>query len=189
MPRMAEFRYKTAKALRLGMPAALIVIGILTIAGCIYLPGPEHPRTPSGRDVRKVVGDLQSDKPLRVGAASRDLVLRLLGPPKLRTAHDLAIGYDCRTIAGHHFGLCVDSNGDREIGPYIFFVPGNVYAHHLLFLEFDPNGSLKRYQLTRLNYGWYQSAFEAPWKQFLQTVPDEPTTLPSERRATTEPAG
>jgi hypothetical protein len=115
------------------------------------------------------------------------MVLRLLGPPNLRTSHDLAIGYDCRIIAGHHLGLCVYHTAVEAGGRDTIFFPDNVWAHHLLFLEFDQNGLLKRYKLLRLGYVWNQSASEPPWKEFIQTVPDEPTTLPSERRTTTEP--
>jgi len=78
-------------ALRLGLRATLIIIGILTIAGCIYIPVPEHPRTSQGIDVGKVLGAAGSDKPLRPDSASRELVLKFLGTPNDRTDHDGAL--------------------------------------------------------------------------------------------------
>lgn len=55
MPLVPAARSCIIIALRFGLPAALIIIGILTIAGCVYIPVPEHPRTTQGIDAEESV--------------------------------------------------------------------------------------------------------------------------------------
>ena len=136
-------------ARRLGLPATLIIIGILTIAGCIYIPVPEHPHTTQGTDAEKVLGAERSDKPLRPGSASRELVLEFLGTPDDRTDHDGAFAYNLNAIAGRRFGLCVYGDNDR---PAMFSYPATDRVKYFLLLRFDRKGVLQRYQLTRASH-------------------------------------
>jgi hypothetical protein len=135
-------------AVRFGVPAALIIAGMLTIAGCIYIPVPEHPRTTDGKDVGGLLGPEHSDKPIRPGLATRDLVLAILGKPDDRTDHDIAFAYKLNAITGRRFGLCVsDPNALRS---EFSWAPTDSIGYFLL-LKFDRQGVLRQYQLERLS--------------------------------------
>jgi len=136
-------------ALRLGSPATLIIIGMLTIAGCVYIPVPEHPRTAHGADVREVLGAEGTDKPIRPGVANRDVVLRLLGEPDDRTEHDLGFAYHLTAIAGHRFGFCVADDETERTGRRYFAYPATDRVPYFLLLRFDHQGVLRQYQLKR----------------------------------------
>jgi hypothetical protein len=142
---MRPTRSKFVIALSIGTPATLIIIGMLAIAGCIYIPVPEHPRTRDEREIDKLVGPIQSGKPIRAGFTTRDMALGILGKPDLRTTHDLAFAYRLSAIAGHRFGLCVADEAQM--------IPATDRVDYYLALEFDREGVLLRYHLKRSRDG------------------------------------
>jgi outer membrane protein assembly factor BamE (lipoprotein component of BamABCDE complex) len=66
-------------SVRLLLPLALILLGIGTLSGCLFIPA--FNPTIEGRNAAKEVGDAGSRTPIQVGRATRADVLRTLGHP------------------------------------------------------------------------------------------------------------
>jgi hypothetical protein len=66
------------KTFRESVAIALVVVGMLALIGCIYIPGSFQPSGGGPRPETKV-GKANSDKPVRVGRSTREDVLRELG--------------------------------------------------------------------------------------------------------------
>ena len=80
------------------LPMLLTVLGICLLAGCFYLPLPEHPirdpaqnkKDPLPKDFRHILGDVNSKLPIRPGMA-RAQVLSVLGKPNYRSTDNESI--------------------------------------------------------------------------------------------------
>lgn len=147
----------------------------LTGCGCIGLPLTEHPETKSHQDVRSLVGDAKSGRPVRIGVTNRPEVLDQLGEPVLEAAGGRAIGYEYKVNATKWYGpLIVNS---KAIFPLIRrYTP----AYYYLFLEFDESNVLRRFDLRR-RWGYEYPPDESPdsrqklWAAFLAAVPASKT--------------
>ena len=74
------------------LPILLIALGVSLLAGCFYLPLPEHPirdpeqnkKDPLPKDFRHILGDVNSKSPIRPGL-TRAQALSVLGKPNYRS--------------------------------------------------------------------------------------------------------
>ena len=113
------------------LPMMLAMAGLWLLAGCFYLPLPEHRSENAKKDFRKLVGDANSKKPIRAGHITRAEVIAVLGPaeyasdavpvavynqpdPVASTDHS-AIGYVLRTEGGAWvWPLCFTAWPDKQ---------------------------------------------------------------------------
>lgn len=113
------------------LPATLALLGAWLLVGCIYVPwGDKVP--PGQRDVRPLVGKQKSDRPIRVGSATREDVLRIAGNPN-------GVASDSRTW----FYQWSAENGGWFM-PLCFAIEP-AWRDYTLSLEFGDDGRLKRF--------------------------------------------
>lgn len=74
------------------------------LEGCAF-PLVEHPQTKSGQEVRSLVGDGQSDRPVKVGLTTRAQIMSQLGEPDWRTGGDEELGYEYVVNATRWFDI------------------------------------------------------------------------------------
>lgn len=116
------------------LPIVLIALGLYLLVGCIYIP--MFGRTTDGKNVRRAVGDANSRRPLRVSRASRDDVLRVLGPPYVAASDGSALAYTWRVQNG------------IAIWPFCFMAD-SIDGMRTLVLRFDQAGKLQSYNLMK----------------------------------------
>jgi hypothetical protein len=80
------------------LPLFLAALGLWGLAGCFYLPTPEHPTDKKQADVRELVGGADSKRRLRPGVATRDSVTAVLGPPAWVSKDRRSIAYTLDTV-------------------------------------------------------------------------------------------
>lgn len=118
------------------LPILLLGIGLWLLAGCFYLPLPEHV-TGHQKDFRKAVGDANSKRPLQVGVATREQVIALLGQPPFYSHDGRSIAYALTTEGGAWvYPLCFDAEGTHQ----------RVYA---IRLDFDAANMLTSWDTAR----------------------------------------
>ena len=61
------------------LPSVLIVAGLLVLSGCFFIP--TFNTTLQGTNVGSQVGDARSDRPIRVGLATRAQIIAMFGNP------------------------------------------------------------------------------------------------------------
>jgi outer membrane protein assembly factor BamE (lipoprotein component of BamABCDE complex) len=117
---------------RRGLPILLICIGLFGLSGCLYIPWIKTRESPEERDLRTVVGDAKSNRPLRVGITDREQVLRLLGEPTAASPDGRILAFVQRFDVGVYF-VPVCLSVDRAKTQFV------------LRLDFDAEGRLVRY--------------------------------------------
>ena len=123
---------------RLIPPVLLIIFGLWLLHGCIYIP--TFGTKVSGENAAKQVGDAKSRRPLRVGHATRDDVLKLLGEPYVASADGSAMAYGWTVRNGIAFWpLC--------------FYANSVLGERTLVLRFDERGVLRHYEVLKADEG------------------------------------
>jgi hypothetical protein len=101
--------------LRFASPIVLIVASVMVLTGCFFVPWPEHRRDKNQPDFRDMVGDSNSNRPIRTGAITRSQVLRLLGDPPYASADDRAVAYSLNTESGAWvYPLCFSAEPAAE---------------------------------------------------------------------------
>jgi hypothetical protein len=119
---------------KLFVPAAVIAIGVLTLVGCIYIPGgfqrPDGQPRPETR-----IGKPGSNKPLWIGRATREDVIRVLGS-------DFDAGSDEHTVRYHYK---INTGTLLRICGYAF--PISEDRH--LRIDFDAEGRIKHYEVYK----------------------------------------
>ena len=123
---------------RQAIPTILALVGAVLLIGCIYLPIPEHKVGPE-KDFRNLMGDSQSNKPIRPGAITRSQVMAMLGKPALISADGRRLGYAIET----HRGI--------GIWPLCFSAGAYTQYGYAVRLEFDEQGNLVDYALRKAN--------------------------------------
>jgi len=89
------------------LPLSLLAIGLLMLTGCIYIPFFDVPDNPAQKDFRPLIGDANSNRPIRPYHITRQQVMALLGPPPYASADNTAIGYHYIVTNGYWFApLC-----------------------------------------------------------------------------------
>jgi outer membrane protein assembly factor BamE (lipoprotein component of BamABCDE complex) len=136
---------------------------VCCVGGCIVIPDT------TARDPSRLIGDGPNAQ-LRIGSATREHVLAVLGPPDFRSQHDLAFGYVNSVHTGKAYGVLLGPCCNPYLGKT------DVYTYDDVWVEFDPRGVLKRYA-KQLIAKCDDSDYGA-WRKFMETVPD--TRRPSE---------
>ncbi|HET6249773.1 MAG TPA: hypothetical protein VFE47_18935 [Tepidisphaeraceae bacterium] len=114
---------------KIAIPISAIVVGIILLAGCLYIPLPEHKVGPE-TDFRELIGDPHSGRPIRAGAISRASVEQLLGKPQYIS--------DDRRVTGY----TVTTDGSFVIWPTCFVAGPDRISAYALRLEFDDRNML-----------------------------------------------
>src|SRR5262245_61924824 len=87
------------------LPISLIVIGTFLLSGCIFIPTFVQP-TVVGRNAWEKVGGPSSKQPLRMGNATLEQTLKLLGSPQYASSDGRQIVYSWQMLDGVYIGLC-----------------------------------------------------------------------------------
>lgn len=130
-------------SLRVALPVVLIALGVAALSGCLFIPTGD--KLVSGRDVADDVGDAKSKRPVRVGTATRDDVIRVLGQPEYATESRDRVLYTWRVHNGVWFyPLCFKADPN--------------FGMRLIELSFDDAGVLRGFQLKRSDGNWWANA-------------------------------
>jgi hypothetical protein len=149
---------------KLAAPVLLVVTGICILIGCIPIPGNfkmpgDQPRPESQ------IGDLASDKPLKVRGATPSQVTEHLGPPALASRDGSIVVYSYMINDSSVFWpLCFFSSADRVTEQY--------NPRHLL-LRFGPDARLQSFKTYK---DLSQLRRDTSW------TPLEPVAPPRERQ-------
>jgi hypothetical protein len=116
------------------LPAALALLGVWVLAGCLYIP--TFGTTVKGRNASKSVGAARSGKPIGVARSSAADVIRLLGEPTFATADRSVFAYPWTVRNGYAvWPLC--------FGGY------SVLGERTLVLRFAGDERLRSYEVLR----------------------------------------
>lgn len=124
------------KPQRMILPILLIAFGLWLLAGCLFIP--TFDKTIGGQKVSDQIGNSESNRPLKIGHASRQQVVKLLGEPHYIAPDGGRIAYTWKVLNGIWvWPLCFDTyeqEGARAI-----------------ILHFDQRGVLESFHLERQN--------------------------------------
>jgi hypothetical protein len=114
------------------LPAFVLILGVYVLIGCIPLPGDF--KQPSGQPrPEKLIGKLNSDKPIRIDGATYGQVTETLGLPALASSdHSTAVyTYEINDV-NNLANLC--------------FIGEHGWALRHLLLRFAPDGRLQSFK-------------------------------------------
>jgi hypothetical protein len=115
------------------LPSVLALLGLWMLVGCFYIPGRDK-MLGGGANPRTLVGGAKSDRPLRVGVATRDDVHDTLGLPTQVAAGGRYWVYRWGTQSGSWLmPLC--------------FTAEPAWRRYRMWLEFADTGRLTRFGL------------------------------------------
>jgi hypothetical protein len=157
-----------------GLPPAIIAaVGVWLLAGCVFIP--TFNKRIHGREVTRDVGKENSKKPLRLGRATRDDVLRLLGDPPYWSPDGRRVAYTWTVLNGIWvWPLCFDSFNQEEA--------------RTLILTFDADDTLVSYRMTRNGQNWW-TAGGGGARPILPQDMRMPLMRPTTNRVMTRPPG
>ena len=115
------------------LPSVLILAGILFLTGCFYVP--TFNITSKGTNVAAKVGDANSRRPIRVGFATCEQIIRMFGEPPYRDASGNRIRYSWSVKNG------------IWINPFCFASEDQIEDRGIE-LDFDERGVLRRFFLV-----------------------------------------
>jgi hypothetical protein len=127
------------RIIQLGIPAALVGVGIVLLSSCIPLPIETDQWLSSGPwpRIHKQVGSAKGDKPVRVGVSSRPQVESHFGLPHYQTADGRAVVYKCPVATWQSFfPLCFMSTGMNS-------------EDRFLLLRFGADGRVEGYEVFK----------------------------------------
>ena len=159
------------------LPVGLAVLGAWALLGCFYVPARESPATAGQPNPNSLLGETDSDKPLRPGAVGRSRVRALLGEPERVSPNGTAEAYLFEMRAGSIVApLCFSAQ------PAMRYVAVRV--------EYDQSGVLRDFQFERGKPSGYsfmgQLVTERP-SRLLNSV--APVTRPARPPASAPGAG
>ena len=118
------------------LPITLIVLGTIALSGCFFIP--TFNPVISGRNVAKDVGDANSKRALRVGSATMQKVIALLGYPLWASDDGKRIAYTWVVRNGNWvYPFCFTAQEQR--------------GERALELIFDANDELVDYQVIKVD--------------------------------------
>jgi hypothetical protein len=123
--------------LRIAIPSALIVGGILALVGCIPLPFPERSADPAQKDIRTMFGDSSSKRAFRTSKSTRAEIISALGPPPYASQDEKSIAYTFNMYNG------------LLIVPLCFTATANGSSVYAVRLDFDDSGVLVGWKPAR----------------------------------------
>ena len=136
------------------LPYALTLLGLWLLAGCFYLPLPEQQVAPKQKDFRPLLGEINSNRPIRPGV-TRAQVTALLGPASQQYSDGSLIYALATKRAVWVYPLCFQAAPAWERG----------YA---LRLQFDEHDTLSRWELAdadeRRDFPWPGVPFQVRGK-------------------------
>ena len=140
-------RRRGVKGVKLAMPITLVVVGVWLLTGCIFIP--TFDKTIRGRNVSEYIGSAKQARPIRLHAATRNDVLRILGEPHFASPDSTRIAYVWYVRNGMWlWPLCFTAfpqDGSRA-----------------LLLTFDEAGVLRTSEVLKLNGNWLYGRVERP---------------------------
>jgi hypothetical protein len=141
MPDAPDHRFSClTKRVRRLLPYALIAMSLWFMAGCFYLPLPEHPSDKSQtgnkkeKDFRGLIGPVGSKHPIQPGV-TRAQVVALLGPTGYKMTNDQLL-----------YSLLTDRAA--WVAPLCFSAVPATERGYALRLTFDKNDVLLRWELA-----------------------------------------
>ena len=162
---------------RLALPVALIAIGVWLLAGCVFIPS--FDKTIRGRNVSKYVGSDKQKRPIRLHAATRDDVLRVLGEPRYASPDRTRIAYEWDVRNGYWvWPLCFAAYAQE--------------GKRVLLLTFDEGGVLRTSEVLKATGNWmYGKVSRIPDLpgDMLPARVDRPATAPATRPAASPATG
>jgi hypothetical protein len=146
--------------MRRAFPLLLLLIGLWLLAGCFYLPLPEHVTGHHQPDFRNAVGNAASKRPLRTGVTTRQQVIALLGEPPFATADGRSIAYLLHTTSSAWiFPLCFTATTAHE-------------REYAVRLDFNDHDMLAGWQMVHedQNRDWLFYAFPVNGLRLIEQV-------------------
>ena len=125
----------TSPRRQLLVPAALALGGVVLLAGCIPIPVFKPP----GGQVRpeKRIGRASSNKPLKLGRATREDAVRVLGTPHSEPGGGASLLFEYEVIETVMFyPLCFMAWPDQPRARF-------------LRLDFGPDGTLRKFKVSK----------------------------------------
>jgi hypothetical protein len=121
------------------IPAALIFSVIGLLAGCIPIPvfKPEA----GGVRPETRIGGPGSNKPLKLGRATREEVIRVLGPPEFAPAGGASLLYRYEVVES------------VTVYPLCFMASPDYPRSRYLWLDFGADGTLRRFKVSKDSEG------------------------------------
>lgn len=160
------------RPVRLALPLVLAGVGVSLLAGCVFIP--TFDKTIRGKNVSKYVGSAKQDRPIRLHAATRDDVMRVLGEPRYASPDRTRIAYEWEVLNGYWvWPLCFA--GYRQEG------------RRALLLTFDEAGVLRTSEVLKNNGNWFYGiapGLPALPRDMLTAGATRPATSPANQPAT-----
>jgi hypothetical protein len=128
--------FKLPRRRRLLLPILLLLIGVATLAGCIYIPLPKSPVDSKQVDPTAVLGERNSNAPLAIGKVSKLAVVQVLGPPLREASDGRTIGYVIRRKGGLWISLFCAYHAETDLAVRLEFDASGFLAHYE-YLEQD----------------------------------------------------
>ena len=136
------------------LPVILTAMGVWLLTGCVWIPMFE--KRIEGTDVSRQVGNSSSGKPIRLHRATRDDVVRVLGPPPYVSTDGRQFAYTWKVLNGVYvWPLC-----------FPFMLPDapvfDQEGARTLVLRFDASGTLRSSRVIGRNGGWWDGGVYSP---------------------------
>lgn len=167
----SRFTDGNRRIFRKTLPVILLLFGVWLMAGCFYLPIPEHRSEHQAKDFRKLVGAIDSKKAIRPGAVTRAQVIALLGPPQYASDAPPYRFYNQPTTAPSEdhsaVGYVLETESNAWVYPLCFTATPGSRTEYELRMVFDKNDVLNHWDLEnqRVNGSlWYRGPFFAPFQ-------------------------
>jgi hypothetical protein len=151
------------------IPAALALLGVWLLAGCVYIP--TFGKVVRGKDVSSVVGRPNSPKPIRLDRSTRDDVLRQFGTPMFASESGQALAYSWKVQNG------------VAIWP-LCFTGYAVEGERTIVLRFDNAGILRSREVLKANAPIVQLSSYNYWPLLPHDLREEYAKASSPRPAT-----
>jgi outer membrane protein assembly factor BamE (lipoprotein component of BamABCDE complex) len=121
----------------------LVAAFSIGLAGCIYIPTPEHSAMQADGGYRAAISDEKVAR-ISVGRTTRADILLALGRPTQRIQDDRYFAYDWATVQGYFvFGIAPGAGGMAAVP--------NRYS---LLIEFDQGGVVRRFTKIETGYSF-----------------------------------
>jgi hypothetical protein len=123
------------KVIQIAIPMLLVGLGIYLLVGCIPVPGNFQQSSGFTRPEERI-GSPDADRPLKVGSAGYEKVIRLLGPPTLDSTNHQAVVYSYQV------------NDISYVWPLCFSIDP-IYRDRHLLLRFNSDGILQSFKVYK----------------------------------------
>lgn len=150
-------------------PAVLLILGLVGSVGCVYQPAFDHPRTPAGRDPRKLIGPASSGRAVATGRATSDAVRAILGEADLTANGGRAVAYAYSWPTGRWVGLFAGERWGR-----LALVTDPPRQRRFLFLRFGRDGTLEHFEWIKPREANRPMVSSEEWAEFVRRTASSP---------------